>query len=62
MVTYNNHIMALRCRVGSRPQHQKQGYPKVKDYDVDSKKAETLDGRFCSKNKCKVFDSIACEM
>jgi hypothetical protein len=43
---------------------QKQGYPKVKEYDVDSKKvkAETLDGRFCSKNKCKVFDTIACEM
>jgi hypothetical protein len=43
---------------------QKEGYPKVKGYDVDSRKvkAETLDGRFCSKNKCKVFDSIACEM
>ena len=43
---------------------QKQGYPQVKDYDVDSEKvkAETLDGRFCSKNKCKVFDMIACEM
>jgi hypothetical protein len=43
---------------------QKQGYPKVKDFDVDSKKvkAETLDGRFCSKNKCKVFDTIACQM
>jgi hypothetical protein len=43
---------------------QKEGYPKVKDYDVDSRKvkAETLDGRFCSKNKCKVFDTIACEM
>jgi hypothetical protein len=43
---------------------QKQGYPKVKGYDVDSKKvkAETLDGRYCSKNKCKVFDTIACEM
>jgi len=43
---------------------QKEGYPRVKDYDVDSKKvkAETLDGRFCSKNKCKVFDTIACEM
>ena len=43
---------------------QKQGYPKVKGYDVDSRKvkAETLDGRLCSKNKCKVFDSIACEM
>jgi hypothetical protein len=43
---------------------EKEGYPKVTDYDVDSKKvkAETLDGRFCSKNKCKVFDSIACAM
>jgi hypothetical protein len=41
---------------------QKEGYPQVKDYDVDSKKvkAETLDGRFCSKNKCKVFDQIVC--
>jgi hypothetical protein len=41
---------------------QKQGYPKVKGYDVDSRKvkAETLDGRFCSKNKCKVFDEIEC--
>jgi len=43
---------------------QKEGYPKVKGFDVDSKKvkAQTLDGRFCSKNKCKVFDTIACEM
>ena len=43
---------------------QKQGYAKVKGYDVDSRKvkAETLDGKFCSKNKCKVFDSIRCEM
>ena len=43
---------------------QKEGYPKVKGFDVDSRKvkAETLDGRYCSKNKCKVFDSIACEM
>jgi hypothetical protein len=41
---------------------QKQGYPKVTDYDVDSKKvkAETLDGRFCSRSKCKVFDQIVC--
>jgi hypothetical protein len=41
---------------------QKQGYPKATDYDVDSKKvkAETLDGRFCSKNKCKVFEQIVC--
>lgn len=42
---------------------QKQGYPNVQDYDVDSKKvkAETLDGQFCSKNKCKVFDEIVCK-
>jgi hypothetical protein len=41
---------------------QKQGYPQVKQYDVDSEKvkAETLDGRFCSKNKCKVFEQIVC--
>jgi outer membrane protein assembly factor BamB len=41
---------------------QKQGYSKAKDYDVDSEKvkAETLDGRFCSKNKCKVFEEISC--
>jgi hypothetical protein len=24
VVTYTNHIMALRCRVGSRPQHHEQ--------------------------------------
>jgi hypothetical protein len=43
---------------------RKQGYAQVKGYDVDGRKvkAETLDGRFCSKSKCKVFDSIACEM
>jgi hypothetical protein len=41
---------------------QSHGYPKVSDYDVDSRKvkAETLDGHFCSKNKCKVFDEIVC--
>jgi hypothetical protein len=43
---------------------QKQGYAKAQGYDVEKKKvkAETLDGHFCSKNKCKVFDTIACEM
>jgi hypothetical protein len=43
---------------------RKQGCAQVKGYDVDGRKvkAETLDGRFCSKSKCKVFDSIACEM
>jgi outer membrane protein assembly factor BamB len=41
---------------------QKQGFSKAADFDVDSRKgtAETLDGRFCSKNKCKVFDEIVC--
>jgi hypothetical protein len=41
---------------------QAQGFTRVEDYDVDSRKvrAETLDGRFCSKNKCKVFDTIDC--
>jgi hypothetical protein len=43
---------------------QKEGYPQIKRYDVDSRKvtAETLDGRFCSKSKCKVFDEIVCAM
>jgi hypothetical protein len=43
---------------------QKQGYAKVKGFDVDKRKvtAETLDGRFCSKKTCRVFDSIGCEM
>jgi hypothetical protein len=42
---------------------QNEGYPQVKGYDIDSKKvkAETLDGQFCSKNKCKVFDEIVCK-
>jgi hypothetical protein len=75
MTTNGNHLFACEeldqddCGKGDHKDIslawcQKQGYPKVKDYDVDSKKvkAETLDGRFCSKNKCKVFDTIACEM
>jgi hypothetical protein len=41
---------------------QKQGYTKVMDYAVDGRKvkAESLDGRFCAKTKCKVFDKIIC--
>ncbi len=41
---------------------KKQGFTGAGDVDVDSKKvkAETLDGRFCSKNKCKVFETINC--
>jgi hypothetical protein len=42
----------------------KNGFTNADDLDVDSKKvkAETLDGQFCSKNKCKVFDQIVCRM
>ena len=41
-----------------------QGYSQASDIGVDSKKvkAETLDGQYCSKKKCKVFDKIVCEM
>ena len=41
---------------------QKQGYQKVNGYDVDSRKvkAETLDGQFCTKSKCKVVEEIGC--
>ncbi len=41
---------------------QGQGFAKVNGVDVDSRKvkAETLDGQFCSKKKCKVFDTIGC--
>jgi hypothetical protein len=41
---------------------KKQGFIGAGKVDVDSKKvkAETLDGRFCSKNKCKVFEEIRC--
>jgi hypothetical protein len=42
----------------------KQGFTQADDIDVDSRKvkAETLNGQFCSKNKCKVFDKIVCKM
>jgi hypothetical protein len=38
--------------------------PHFTGYDVDSRKvkAETLDGRLCTKKKCKVFDRIVCKM
>ena len=40
------------------------GYAEADDIDVDSNKvkAETLDGQYCSKKKCKVFDRIICKM
>ncbi len=42
---------------------RKQGFAAAAEYDVDSRKdkAETLDGRFCAKNKCKVFEEIVCQ-
>jgi hypothetical protein len=42
---------------------QKQGFSNVDDIDTDTKKvkAETLDGQFCAKNKCKVFSKIVCQ-
>jgi len=41
---------------------QKMGFAEVSHLEVDSKKvkAETLDGRYCSKKKCKVFEEIDC--
>jgi hypothetical protein len=41
---------------------KKEGFIGAGHIEVDSKKvkAETLDGQFCSKKKCKVFDQIIC--
>jgi hypothetical protein len=41
---------------------KKEGFVGAGHIKVDSKKvkAETLDGRYCSKNKCKVFEQIIC--
>jgi hypothetical protein len=41
---------------------QTQGFDRAEDLDVDSRRvtAETLDGRLCSKKKCRVFDQIVC--
>ena len=41
---------------------KKEGFIGAGEIKVDSKKvkAETLDGRYCSKNKCKVFEQIIC--
>jgi hypothetical protein len=41
---------------------KKEGFIGSGQIKVDSKKvkAETLDGRYCSKNKCKVFEQIVC--
>ena len=41
---------------------KKQGFIGAGKVSVDSKKvkAETFDGRFCNKNKCKVFEAISC--
>jgi hypothetical protein len=41
---------------------KKEGFIGSGQIKVDSKKAkaETLDGRYCSRNKCKVFEQIVC--
>ncbi len=42
----------------------KQGFGAADDIKTDKKKvmAETLDGQYCSKKKCKVFEKIVCRM
>lgn len=42
----------------------KNGFTNADDIDVESKrvKAETLDGQYYTKKKCKVFDQIVCKM
>jgi hypothetical protein len=53
-------------RQGRRPDHRRrvlqEGFIGSGQIKVDSKKvkAETLDGRYCSRNKCKVFEQIIC--
>jgi hypothetical protein len=41
---------------------QQQGFAKLDKFDTETRKgkAARLDGQFCSKNKCKVFDEIVC--
>jgi hypothetical protein len=41
---------------------KKEGFVGAGQVEVDSKKvkAETLEGQYCSKKKCKVFDQIIC--
>jgi hypothetical protein len=41
---------------------RKEGFERAEDIDVDTRRgsAETLDGKLCSKKKCKVFDQIVC--
>ncbi|MBK8159530.1 MAG: PQQ-like beta-propeller repeat protein [Rhodospirillaceae bacterium] len=42
---------------------QAQGFAAAGNYATEQRKgkAETMDGRFCARNKCKVFDRITCE-
>ena len=41
---------------------QSKGFAQVDDVDTETKKvkAARLDGQFCSKSKCEVFDEITC--
>jgi outer membrane protein assembly factor BamB len=42
---------------------QQKGFTGVADVDTETRKgkAARMDGQLCSKNKCKVFDEIACK-
>ncbi|HEV8392330.1 MAG TPA: hypothetical protein VGQ35_20920 [Dongiaceae bacterium] len=42
---------------------QQQGFTQAAKVDTETKKvkAARLDGQFCTKNKCKVFDEIVCK-
>ena len=42
---------------------QQQRFTEVTKVDTETRKgkAARLDGQFCSKNKCKVFDEIVCK-
>ena len=42
---------------------QQQGFTQVAKVDTETKqvKAARLDGQFCTRNKCKVFDEIVCK-
>jgi hypothetical protein len=42
---------------------QQQGYTRADRVKTETKKvkAARLDGQFCAKSKCKVFDEIVCK-
>ena len=42
---------------------QQQGFAEATKVDTETRngKAARLDGQFCTKSKCKVFDEIVCK-